>query len=100
MNLWRHFRRTGLLALVAFPLLLPATEHKPNVIFILTDDQNNDTLGCFGGRVLTPQIDWLAGEGVKFTRAYAVSIICTPSRYTCLTGQYASRCDSGPYISR
>jgi hypothetical protein len=73
-------------------------ERKPNVIFILTDDQNNDTLGCFGGKVLTPQIDSLASQGGKFTHAYAVTGICTPSRYTCLTGQYASRCESGQYI--
>lgn len=63
----------------------------PNVVFILSDDQNNDTIACFGAKVLTPNIDRLAREGVKFTRAYAVSSVCTPSRYECLTGKYASR---------
>ena len=69
-----------------------AAAERPNVIFLLTDDQNNDTLGCFGGTVLTPHIDRLASEGVRLRRAYAVSSVCTPSRYTCLTGQYAGRC--------
>ena len=65
----------------------PASASKPNIIFILTDDQNPDTLGCFGGKVLTPTLDKLCREGVKFTRAYNSSSVCTPSRYTCLTGQ-------------
>jgi len=100
MNLLQRITLPCLLSgLFAGPLCIEAAGRKPNVIFILTDDQNNDTLGCFGGKVLTPQIDRLAGEGVKFTRAYAVTGICTPSRYTCLTGQYASRCEFGEYIT-
>ena len=69
-------------------------DRRPNVIFILTDDQNDDTIGCFGGKVLTPTIDRLARDGIRFTRAYTASSVCTPSRYICLTGQYASRCQS------
>jgi arylsulfatase A-like enzyme len=64
---------------------------RPNVVFILTDDQNFDTIGCFGAKVLTPAMDRLAAGGVRFTRAYTVHSVCTPSRYVCLTGQYASR---------
>ena len=71
---------------------------KPNIIFILTDDQNPDTLGCFGGEVLTPTLDKLCRDGVKFTRAYNSSSVCTPSRYTCLTGQYASRCTTERFL--
>src|SRR6188768_1988033 len=100
MKLWQ--RRITLLCLLstltAAPLCVEAAERKPNVIFILSDDQNNDTIGCFGGKVLTPEMDRLASLGVKFTRAYVVTGICTPSRYSCLTGQYASRCESGEYI--
>ncbi len=76
-----------------------ASEVRPNVIFLLTDDQNDDTLGCFGGKVLTPNLDRLAREGVRFTRAYASASVCTPSRYTCLTGQYASRCQSERFLN-
>ncbi|MEI7732278.1 MAG: sulfatase-like hydrolase/transferase [Verrucomicrobiota bacterium] len=71
---------------------------RPNILFILTDDQNSDTLGCFGGKVLTPTLDKLCAEGVKFTRAYNSSSVCTPSRYTCLTGQYASRCQTERFL--
>ncbi|MFZ5829211.1 MAG: sulfatase [Planctomycetota bacterium] len=74
----------------------PAT--RPNVLFILTDDQNPDTLGCFGGEVLTPTLDRLCQEGTKFTRAYTASSVCTPSRYICLTGQYASRCAAERFL--
>ncbi|MCU0913487.1 MAG: sulfatase-like hydrolase/transferase [Planctomycetes bacterium] len=71
---------------------------RPNILFILSDDQNPDTLGCFGGKVLTPTLDKLCAEGVKFTRAYNSSSVCTPSRYTCMTGQYASRCGTPQFL--
>lgn len=65
----------------------------PNVVLILTDDQNYDTLGCYGVRdLMTPHLDRLAREGVRFDRAYTTTSLCTPSRYGCLTGQFPSRC--------
>ncbi|MCK4958921.1 MAG: sulfatase-like hydrolase/transferase, partial [Planctomycetes bacterium] len=64
---------------------------RPNVIFIITDDQSLDSFGFIRNKALTPNIDRLAAEGVYFSRAYASSSVCTPSRYTCLTGRYASR---------
>jgi arylsulfatase A-like enzyme len=75
-----------------------ADSRRPNILFILTDDQNPDTLGCFGGKALTPALDKLCAEGVKFTRAYNTSSVCTPSRYVCLTGQYASRCTTDRFM--
>jgi arylsulfatase A-like enzyme len=75
-----------------------ATPPRPNILFILTDDQNSDTLGCFGGKVLTPTLDKLCREGMKFTRAYNSSSVCTPSLYTCMTGQYASRCTTQGFM--
>lgn len=97
MNL--SIRLCGLFALCA-PVCgaAAAAEPRPNVIFLLTDDQNDDTLACFGGQALTPNLDRLAREGVRFTRAYASSSVCTPSRYTCLTGQYASRCRAERFL--
>ena len=64
---------------------------KPNVILIYTDDQDLDEIGCFGGKVLTPHMDSLARDGLKFTRFYVTSAVCSPSRYNALTGRYASR---------
>jgi arylsulfatase A-like enzyme len=72
---------------------------RPNVVFILTDDQGLDTIGCYGNKVLTPNIDRLAHEGVQFTQGYAATAVCTPSRYTCLTGRYAGRCTSDQFLT-
>lgn len=88
----------GAAIFVAPALSRAASSSRPNILFILTDDQNPDTLGCFGGKVLTPTLDKLCTEGVKFTRAYAASSVCTPSRYTCMTGQYASRCTTERFM--
>jgi len=71
---------------------------RPNILFIITDDQNFDTLGCWGNKVLTPNLDGLAREGVRFTHGYTASSVCTPSRYSCLTGRYASRCTSPEFM--
>lgn len=65
---------------------------KPNIIFIIADDQNTDQIGYIGGKVLTPHIDRMAESGIRFNRCYASASVCSPSRYTCLSGQYASRC--------
>lgn len=72
-----------------------STKQKPNVIIILTDDQAMNTMNCWGGSVYTPNIDRLANEGMKFTRAYAASSISAASRYSILTGRYPGKC-SGP----
>ena len=89
---------SGVLAPLATATPVAGTPSRPNILFILTDDQNPDTLGCFGGKVLTATLDRLCGEGVKFTRAYNSSSVCTPSRYTCMTGQYASRCPTERFL--
>lgn len=77
----------------------PAPARRPNVLLIYTDDQNPDTIGCYGSPVLTPSVDRLAKEGVRFTRSYVTSSVCTPSRYCCLTGRYASRCDGAGFVA-
>jgi len=72
-------------------------KRKPNVVFIITDDQPVASFGFLargGPKALTPNIDKLAERGVYFSRCYVSSSVCTPSRYTCLTGSYASRSQS------
>ncbi len=64
---------------------------KPNIIFVIVDDQSTDLLGFMEGKALTPNIDKLAEGGIRFENAYVTASVCSPSRYTCLTGQYASR---------
>ncbi len=62
---------------------------RPNVIFIMTDDQGYGDLGCLGAEELkTPNIDSLAEDGMLFRSMYAASPVCSPSRAALLTGRY------------
>jgi arylsulfatase A-like enzyme len=63
----------------------------------LIDDQNPSSIAAFGGDTYTPNLDRMAEEGMKFTRAYVSSSVCTPSRYTFLTGRYAGNSHSKLY---
>ncbi|MEA2063990.1 MAG: sulfatase-like hydrolase/transferase [Gemmatimonadota bacterium] len=69
----------------------PANVKKPNVIIIYVDDATFTHFGCYGGPSATPNIDSLAHRGVKFTRYYTSSAVCTPSRYGAITGRIATR---------
>jgi len=72
---------------------------KPNIIFFLVDDYDKPETSVYGGNVLTPNLDRLAREGMVFHNAYMTSTVCTPSRYTCLTGRYAGSSYSSAYLS-
>jgi arylsulfatase A-like enzyme len=64
-------------------------QQSPNILFILTDVLGYGDLGCYGATdVQTPHIDSLAQKSVQFTRAYANSTVCSPSRASILTGNY------------
>lgn len=66
-----------------------ADSSRPNLVFLMTDNQRVDALGCYGNKVIqTPNIDALAAEGVRFTRAYCTTSICAASRASIFTGQY------------
>ena len=65
---------------------------RPNIVLIYADDVGYGDLSCYGAtRVRTPNLDRLAGAGVRFTNAHSTSATCTPSRYSLLTGEYAWR---------
>lgn len=68
-----------------------AAAERPNVILIYTDDHDLDEIGCYGGKVLSPHMDSLARDGMKFTRYFLASPVCSPSRFNALSGRYASR---------
>jgi len=62
---------------------------QPNILWICTDQQRYDTLGCYGNEhVSTPAIDELAANGVRFDRCFSQNPVCTPSRASFLTGRY------------
>ena len=64
----------------------------PNVVFIMTDNQGAWTLGCYGNpNIQTPNIDRLADEGIRFSNAYCVNSVCSPSRATFMTGLIPSQ---------
>lgn len=74
---------------------LAAEAPKPNIIVILADDVGWGDLGCYGAtQIKTPNIDGLAREGMRFTDAHASASVCTPTRYSLLTGQYSWRRDA------
>jgi len=65
---------------------------KPNVVFIYADDIGFGDLSCNGAKtILTPNVDILASQGVRFTNLHSSAATCTPSRYALLTGEYAWR---------
>ena len=86
-----------LLLLLAFPVAAtgqpsPGTVNRvqPNIVFILIDDLRWDELGCVGHPFLkTPNIDRIAREGALFRNAFTTTPLCSPSRASFLTGQYA-----------
>jgi len=70
----------------------PSNPSKPNILLIYSDDVGYGDVSCYGAhRVATPNIDRIAGGGIRFTNAHSPSATCTPSRYALLTGQYAWR---------
>jgi uncharacterized sulfatase len=79
------------LALSAGAPSIAAAPRPPNVIIINTDDQAQWAVGCYGNKdIQTPNMDRLAREGMKFTRAYSKPV-CSPSRAMQLTGLYSHR---------
>ncbi|MGZ0656344.1 sulfatase family protein [Coraliomargarita sp. W4R72] len=64
---------------------------KPNIIFLMTDQQRWDALGCVNSAVITPNIDQLAARGVRFSQAICQAPICVPSRNSMMFGMFPSQ---------
>lgn len=63
---------------------------RPNVLFVMTDDQAQSALGAYGNTILaTPHMDRIAREGVRFNQAFVTNSLCAPSRASFLTGLYS-----------
>ena len=74
---------------------------KPNVVFFLVDDLGYMDIGAYNPKTFyeTPNIDSLASTGVKFTNGYAANPVCSPTRYSIMTGKYPSRVDATNWFS-
>ena len=71
----------------------PAKPTRPNIIYVLADDLGYGDLSCYGQQTLrTPNLDRMAAEGMRFTRHYAGSTVCAPSRCVLLTGLHTGHC--------
>ncbi|HSH19659.1 MAG TPA: sulfatase-like hydrolase/transferase [Draconibacterium sp.] len=96
------------LTLIIFLLFVHTTfsgekSQKPNIIFFIADDMYPEMFNCLPegkGKNLSPNLDRLASEGVIMENQYVVSPVCTPSRYNCLTGNYASRSTSKQFLNK
>jgi arylsulfatase A len=73
---------------------------KPNVVVILADDFGYGDVGCYNpeSKVPTPNMDKLATQGMRFTDAHSPAAVCTPTRYSVLTGRMAIRSKLGEKV--
>ena len=74
---------------------LSSMNSRPNFIFILADDLGSADLGCYGDAGasfdVSPNIDGMARDGMRFTHAMANSPVCSPTRFALMTGRYQYR---------
>ncbi|MFA6086558.1 arylsulfatase [Mucilaginibacter sp.] len=79
-------------SLVTFSQHQKGSAIKPNIIIVYIDDLGYGDVGCYGAKgVKTPNVDFLAKNGLRFTDAHCTAATCTPSRYSMFTGSYAFR---------
>lgn len=88
-----------LLLVLGLSSVLPAAE-RPNILFIIADDLTDTALGCYGNTVCqTPNLDRLAAQSLRFTRAYCQGSYCGPSRASFLSGYYPHATGVQGYLS-
>ncbi|MCK4922246.1 MAG: arylsulfatase [Bacteroidales bacterium] len=86
------------LTVAAYTQDLNQVHEKPNIILIMGDDMGFSDLGCFGSEIKTPNLDYLARQGIRFRQFYNMAK-CSPTRSTMLTGLYGRYEQSVP-VSR
>ena len=84
----KHLSALSLLAFSALSISSHAA--RPNIILIMVDDMGWSDIGCYGGEVQTPNLDRLAGEGMRFTQFYN-NAKCTTTRASIVTGLWPRR---------
>lgn len=91
LSQWLVFASMLLAALIAPVSAVEPLIAKPNILIIYADDLGYGDLQCYNptrGKIPTPHIDKLAAQGMRFTDGHSSSAICSPSRYSLLTGRY------------
>ncbi len=84
-------KRFSVLLLLILIIKLAAAQERPNIIFIITDQQHAGMMSCAGNHWLkTPAMDYIAENGIRFTRAYTTNPVCTPARVSFMTGRFPS----------
>ncbi|WP_146525495.1 arylsulfatase [Novipirellula artificiosorum] len=79
--------------LAVFPLATHASDAKPNLIFVLSDDVAQGDLGCYGQELIaTPNLDRMAEQGTRYLSAYSGTSVCAPSRSSLMTGLHCGHC--------
>jgi arylsulfatase A-like enzyme len=89
-----HSKIGGVVAALFVAACTTAADRPPNIVVILADDYGYGSCGCYGsdGKLIqTPNIDRLAREGRRFTDANTTSSVCSPTRYSLVTGRYCWR---------
>jgi uncharacterized protein (TIGR02145 family) len=77
---------------ILFTFEIVVAQNKPNIVFVFTDQQSSDMLGCYGNKdVITPNIDQLSAEGIRLTNSVVNQPVSTPTRSMLITGQHPLR---------
>jgi arylsulfatase len=77
-----------------------SSKDRPNILFLMTDQQRFDTFSCVNSEIKTPHLDKLIADSVFFKQAYCANPSCVPSRAAIMTGKYPSECQCPTYISQ
>lgn len=79
-------------SLSVFASVHPQSKQRPNIVIIMADDLGYGDFSCYGAKKYsTPAVDAVAASGMRFTDAHTASSLCTPSRYSMMTGRYSWR---------
>lgn len=84
-------RCLSLFVLCGLVAVAGAAERPPNVVIVFADDLGYADVGCYGGKIKTPHLDQMAGEGLRFTDFHVPAAVCSSSRASLLTGCYPQR---------
>lgn len=105
MGIYQHLKMVNVLSFILLIGLLtqfactpaPTTAEKPNIVFMLADDCSYWDIGAYGSKdAITPNIDQLAKDGMKFKRCYQAAPMCSPTRHNLYTGLYPVKTGAYP----